>query len=511
MHINLNKLQQTVTEAELSEADGVSKTFKRAFLRKEPPQKGKHSSMQSRSGGEVAEESPQKVTVPNKQAKPPSPGASDEMDKGSRQCEDDIEVAGQTVKMVSHDQLPSLATCKMEDGKALRAAEKEINDSIARMKQPPPCQARDLWPKHVGKEQHCFTRAYATMTLSVLRATEKVHETRKKAEELVRKANLVSKVKQERIVRQSRMEEFHRSLRENVLEWRNEESERLEKARAKQKAQNHSEIMKQSQIHDAAVMNMQKQLEDQDFASEFGRQNTLVGSTLSKEDRKASKNSVKLETKERVQLARDLSTEQQELVKRYMELRKAKLIREGTEKKRELDTKTLEAVSQRLMDAKRKVAKEVARKQTAKTAIALAKEELRCGPRGPGEQRPAARGNVVRTDSNQDVRERREEQLEAFAKKQSEYTSPAHVRRMNFEAHKTWQRGAEAMESSGKGSHHFPILPASSRSAIMYEMMAPGPVMRSQVATPSSSSNTQTHTSATSTYSILINKYQAVR
>ena len=115
------------------------------------------------------------------------------------------------------------------------------------------------------------------------------------------------------------------------------------------------------------------------------RQNTLVGSTLSKEDRKISRDSTQSETKERVQLAREISAEQQQLVKKYMETRKTKLIREGVERKNELVIKLLESITKRLMDAKKKVVKENARKEAARFAIAEVKRDLRYDPRGPGE------------------------------------------------------------------------------------------------------------------------------
>ena len=486
--------------AEQSEPEGVSKTFKRAFVRKPQPQL-KHKS--TNKGNKFEEED----AAFDKQSH-----KSDVEMMDDENCEDNIELTGKTATVFGHDQLPDLATCKKEDGKALRAAEKAISDTVARIRQPPQ-PIRELRPKPLGKEQHSFTRAYATMNLSSLRTIEKVRETRKKGDELIRKANLVSKIKQERVVRRTRIEEYQRSLRENILEWKSDEIQRLEEARNKQKEQHQMEILKQSRVHDDGVMSVQKQLEDQAFASDFNRQNTLVGGTLSKEDRKISKEGIHSKTREQVQEARKLSIEQQELVKKYMESRRAQLVRDGAEIKRELDIKTLEAVSQRLMEAKRKVAKEVARKQAARVTIAEVKKELRYGPRGPGEQRPAYRGNPVRTESDEDVIERREKHWEAFVRKQSEYTTPTHVKRMSVDAHKTWQRGAEAMEEAQKGSHHFPILPASSSSAIMYEMMAPGPVLTSQDASPLTSSNAHCGDNANNSAnsSMLISNYQTVR
>ena len=510
MHIDLKRMQHSVALAEQSEPEGVNKTFKRAFI----TAKRRNGSAKK---NEFEAESSTNVGTTTGASKEVAAPKSDGLKQSEKDENKNIELAGETAKVLTHDQLPDLATTRREDGIALRAAEREICQNFARIRQPPPQPVRELRPPKVaGKEHHAFTRAYATMTLSALRSIEKVHEARRKGEQLVQKANLVSRIKQERVIRRSKIEEFHRTLRENALEWKTDEIHRLEEARIKQKEQQQAEILKRSQAHDSTIVNMQKLLEDQEFSSEFGRQNTLVGSTLSKEDRKISRDSAQSETKERVQLAREISAEQQQLVKKYMETRKTKLIREGVERKNELDIKLLESVTKRLMDAKKKVAKENARKEAARVAIAEVKRDLRYGHRGPGEQRPAARGGAVRTESDQDVRLRREEHLEAFAKKQSEYTSPAHVRRMTHESHKTWQRGAEAMEEeeakAKKGSHHFPIIPASSRSAIMYDMMAPGSILTSQEGSPLTSSSAH-HTDGgnSATDSMLISKYQMVR
>ena len=515
MHIDLKKLQHSVALAEQSEPEGVNKTFKKAFITtKRRNGSVKKSEFEAESSTNVAA-----TTAGSKEvAAPKTDDAAGLKQSKKDENNKNIELAGETAKVLTHNQLPDLAITKREDGKALRAAEREICQNFAKIRQPPPQPVRELRPaKLAGKEHHAFTRAYATMTLSALRSIEKVHEARRKGEQLMQKANLVSRIKQERVIRRSKIEEFHRSLRESALEWKTDETHRLEEARSKQKEQQQAEILKRSQAHDSAIVNMQKLLEDQEFTSEFGRQNTLVGSTLSKEDRKISRDSTQSETKERVQLARELSAEQQQLVKKYMESRKTKLIREGAERKNELDIKLLESVTKRLMDAKKKVAKENARKEAARVAIAEVKRELRYGPRGPGEQRPAARGGAVRTESDQDVRLRREEHLEAFTKKQLEYTSPVHVRRMTHESHKTWQRGAEVIEEEEvkvkKGSHHFPVIPASSRSAIMYDMMAPSAILTCQGGLPLTSSSTHHDMDCgnSATDSMLISKYQVVR
>ena len=505
MHIDLCKLQHSVALAEQREPEGVSKTFKKAFISRGKNGSPKRSKFEAQSSASIDTPTAGEIG-PKADTTCTDTGNLNESEKG-----EEFELKVRTAVVLPHDQLPDLTKSKKEDGKELRAAEEEITRNLVKVKQPPVQPVRELRQKPITKEQHSFTRAYATMTLSALRSIEKVHEARRKGKELMRKANLVSKIKQERIVRRSKIEEYQRLLRESVMEWKTDETLRLEEARNKKKEEHEAEISKRLQMHDKTLSSRQKKDKDLEFVREFERQNTLISSTLSKEDRKMSKDSIEAETKERVQSVRALSTERQELVKRYMDSRKAKLIREGVETKNELCIKMLESVTKRLMDAKQKVARETARKLAAREAIAEVKRELRYGPRGPGEQRPATRGNTTRTESNQDVRLQREEYLRAFAKKQSEYVSPSHVRRTTQDAHKTWQRGAEAMgegECAKKGSHHFPVIPATNRSAIMYDMMAPGAILTSQVESPLTSSSRTGYNSGTD--SMLISKFQTV-
>ena len=99
-----------------------------------------------------------------------------------------------------------------------------------------------------------------------------------------------------------------------------------------------------------------------------------------------------------------------------------------------------------MIEAKQRIAKEVARKATARVAIAMAKEEMRVEHRGPGEGMPSSsKGLVIRTtDSAPPAQDAG-----------SKFKSPSHAHNLTNRNHYTWQRGVEAI---ARDNHQFPVL-----------------------------------------------------
>lgn len=119
------------------------------------------------------------------------------------------------------------------------------------------------------------------------------------------------------------------------------------------------------------------------------------------------------------------------------------------------------------MEAKRKIAKESARKVTAQAAIALAKEELRACRHGPSEAMPdQSKGPIYQPEEDG-------QSLTSIVRRgfgmSSEYKSPSHISRMTQNSHKSWQRGAKVI----KGNKCFPVLGKQEESPLMYQMMTP--------------------------------------
>ena len=372
MHINLHELHQVVLEAGGSELEESIQNLRSVFQRKsphkpaaviKPTKQSKQSPLRNhmnRSDKNLSESRPAKshctktrgsdaTKLASDQTREEEPEGKPTSDKvpshplpPPAQDSQDIGVSGQIVQVLPHDYVAAMVMSRQEEGRMIRKAEKEIMETVTKMRQPPPRPEKAKNPDVLTKDEMAFTRAYTTMNLSAVRAVEKVHDSRKKAEELIQRANHVSKMKREKVKRRGKIENFHQTLRDNNNSWKAMEESRLAQLREQQCIQRTKDIMKTTESRDAAAMNQHRQMEDQTFACEFNQQQMLVSVTLTKEDQRQSKDAKLLEIKEQVQQAREVSQEHQEMVRRYMELRKNKLQQEGATAKKNLDTKMLE-------------------------------------------------------------------------------------------------------------------------------------------------------------------------
>ena len=356
MHINLGNLQQKVTEAEKVEPRGATKAFQSAFRHKKKLSvKGQMAKQLGAEKGKCGTETspksqalPRADSVPDSSPKPPAAdgaGLSDGPDeKVGSDDGDSMEVSGQSIKAVPCNYVEDVVTSKKEDGRRVRIAKKEIKETVRRADEPPPKSCSVKPSTVMSKDERAFTRAYTTMTLSALRAVEKVREARKRADLLIQKANLVAKMKQERMERREKIEKFHRELKENITMWRISEENRLDCMQEQLLAKKSEEVLCRVHSHDTAMATIQRHKEDEKFACEFSQKNTLVKNMVCKEDQKVLKDVSFQVAREKVGQSREVSHEHQEMVRQYMEQRDAKLLQEGATAKKVLDAKMLQVL-----------------------------------------------------------------------------------------------------------------------------------------------------------------------
>jgi len=101
-------------------------------------------------------------------------------------------------------------------------------------------------------------------------------------------------------------------------------------------------VMELSQRQETAARNSRRQQEDREFSSHFRQNNTLVGNTLSAEDRREVIGACSTSLQQRVKQLRRDSLEQVRQLERSMEKRRNRLAEEGKKRKRNLSEKTLE-------------------------------------------------------------------------------------------------------------------------------------------------------------------------
>lgn len=132
------------------------------------------------------------------------------------------------------------------------------------------------------------------------------------------------------------------------------------------------------------------------------------------------------------------------------------------------------------MEAKTRVAKEVARKQAARAAIATSKEGSHKS--GPRSHSPVYHESTTAHPQNVELQDK----LSPLWKNQGPH-SPVHMRKMSRESHRTWQRGSQVLTRQ-RPDLHFPILAATVESPLMYSRMHPGPTLHGHRHTDSLSS-----------------------
>ena len=256
--------------------------------------------------------------------------------------EESIRVSGLTLAVLPHEAIPPLSATKRENVKGIRQAKKEISKHRLKLRQVPAKTSRqDI----MSKDDFIFTRVYGTMNLSVLRQVESVHHARKLSQEQEEKVSTVARVRRERITKRSKIVAFQNQLKEKVHEWRCREEGRLERAREALDKQREATLMQQYRKQEEANVFWQKQQQEREFSQNFKQNNTLISNTLAMEDRKTTQETTSASIRERVRQVRRDSLEKQEEARRYLELRRSRLLQEGRESKEELDAKMLEVLN----------------------------------------------------------------------------------------------------------------------------------------------------------------------
>ncbi len=248
-------------------------------------------------------------------------------------------ISGTPLTVLPHETMPDLISSRKENGAMIRQAEKEIVEHVHSLKQPP-ATAKPV--ASMTRDDFMFTRVYATMNLAQLKNVDKLHLQNKKKKELSQKALLVSKVRQERLVRKKKIEAFQKKLREGARDWKSEEDGKLEQRRDNLDSHRERRLLSKLRDRDSGHLAVQREQQDRKFSQSFASHNTLVSNTVSHEDKAHSREGSSALYGERVRQARKDSLEQQEEVRMYLKLRRNRFMEEGKNTKKELNAKMIE-------------------------------------------------------------------------------------------------------------------------------------------------------------------------
>ena len=387
VHINLYWLEQKIHDAEVK--DTVSNEV--ATL---PSVQNKISKPKDTSGAIITAEdltsdipktaTIKEVTTPHVQKKDdkhtvpkPSPrvGALDE---------DELGISGKMMGLWFGNPYADMLLSKKEDGETVRAAMREYSEMLKHL--PPKKIVKHN--KLVTPEERAFNRIYTTMTLSALKAVERVYESRKKVVAMTDKINTVKKVKQDLMDGRHKISEFHKSRQEAIHGWKEEESKKQAKAAEEKDAEKKIATRRKQYRKGLRLQRKSIQTADKKFYEQFSQQNNLVKHTLAQEDAKLLRDEIVHENVESAKQQREDEMHMLREVRRYMEYRGLKLRSEGANERAKLNTQILEvrslvyafwlqgtlfifiqATNQRLMDARSRVARLKAQQEAANQTV----------------------------------------------------------------------------------------------------------------------------------------------
>lgn len=174
----------------------------------------------------------------------------------------------------------------IQDGaNELREAKKEIKVILSELRQVPEID-HDKTKPEITKDAHSFTRGHTTMSLSTLRALDKMYQYNRKANDLAAKTNTVAQIRHERDIRRERILEHQQMIKETVINWKMSEELRLERERKKLETKRKQNQMKQVACLQAMTDAVHRRQDREKFASDFRQQHVMIENTINREKRK---------------------------------------------------------------------------------------------------------------------------------------------------------------------------------------------------------------------------------
>lgn len=262
----------------------------------------------------------------------------------------DIKVSGQKREvMVDDDRFENLARTRREDGKRVREGEKQIMQYLAETRKPLTKALHRVDPPttihgnpRLTKEAAAFGRAFKSMTLSTLKALDRIHEAGRDNENWNRKAAHVSRMKMEREKRRQKIKEFRQRMKETIEAWKIMEENKIARMREQNAKKVSQDLLERSVRRNVDGMSRAKEAKEQSFATEFTQQVTSIGREIMKDDREMATEEKKAETKEQVQQLAEAARQRREEIQTDREIRDTQLMWEGALAKKELDRKVVQ-------------------------------------------------------------------------------------------------------------------------------------------------------------------------
>jgi len=256
------------------------------------------------------------------------------------------------------DPLREMLISKQEAGKDVREAAREIERKAAE-------EPRKIAIKRqtVTTDQRLFIRTHGTMGLACLRAVQHAYRERERADAVSSKAFTVAQLREDREQAKERMKIFKQEYKEASLRRRVRDGVRTAEALKERQAKEVTEHERLSTARAVTAEQVKSRRADLAFLTDFHCQHTSISNALQRHDRVSQRDERVQEIEETVRKEKEVSQDQQALVRRYMEHRQLLRQAETAMARAELNTHLTREANQRKAAAKERVAQIKARNQ----------------------------------------------------------------------------------------------------------------------------------------------------
>ena len=344
LHINLYRLEKNIRDAQSKDdaflSSGVT-TMTQAKVVKHKPKQVHKATTDTIPDIPSVTVTPKEIAASvaaKKELKSAPPRVSQRVGPIDNKCDDELGVKGKIMGVWFGNPYADMLLSKKEDGETVRAAMREYEEMLKQL--PPKKIVRHN--KLITPEERVFNRIYTTMTLSALKAVERVYESRKKVVAMTDKVDTVKRMRQDLLDGRQRINDFHKTRQEKIHDWKEQESKTQAKAAAARKAEKKMVVKKRQHRKALRLQNQSIRTADKKFFQQFSQQNNLVKHTLAQEDTKLYREEI---VHENVESTRQHQEEEQHMlheVRRYMEYRGLKLRSEGAAERAKLNAHVLQ-------------------------------------------------------------------------------------------------------------------------------------------------------------------------
>ena len=297
----------------------------------------------------------------------PTPVVEEQVEEEEESPVTQYRLRGIRPNIIVIDPTTEMILAKQEAGRLVRDAEVEHHRKL----QDAPTPRVRAQKKSMNNDQRIFSRVHGTMGMSCLFAVHQAYKDREKAEKTASKMEHILTMREERDRAKERIKLYHDEKRTNALKQRDMERAKTLEQLEKREMLRLNYLDRRQDFKTKATDLTKSFKQDYTFITEFSNQHTSVSNALMRHDRQAKfEDSLQART-DFVQNLSEAEKEQKEVVKKYLEHRQLMRQTESAMARATLDTRMLQEINDRMLEAKTRVAQQKARHETVQSFYPL--------------------------------------------------------------------------------------------------------------------------------------------